>query len=219
MNISTLPNLFLDDPAESVKTGLRFLHFVGLAAGLGGATLLDLMLLRFFVPQHVSAERVAVFEFASKVVDAGLKLLWLTGFGFLLHYALFDPVKLHNPKVHAKLMVVVILTLNGVFIHTVVLPHLRRQAGKPLFHGTGRLQRSVFITAGAVSAVSWYTPVALGVSSQLNFSVPATLILSGYLAMIAATAVFMLTLTGLWSQARRPVAGDAGQVAAQGSPQ
>lgn len=49
MNLTAILSLFLDDPAASTKTGLRFLHFIGLAVGLGGATLLDLMLLRFFV--------------------------------------------------------------------------------------------------------------------------------------------------------------------------
>lgn len=200
MNLSAILSLFLDDPAASTKSGLRFLHFVGLAAGLGGATLLDLMLLRFFVRQQICAEQVAVFEFSSKVVNTGLKLLWLTGFGFLLHYALFDPVNLQNPKVHAKLAVVVILTLNGVFIHMTVLPHLRRQIGRTLFHGTGGLQRSVFVVSGAVSAVSWYTPVVLGVFSQLNFSVPATQILVGYLLLVAFSAACMSAVVGLLSR-------------------
>lgn len=200
MNLSAILSLLLNDPVSSTKTILRFLHFVGLAVGLGGATLLDLMLLRFFVRQRVCAEHVEIFEFSSKVINTGLKLLWLTGFGFLLHYALFDSVKLQNPKVHAKLAVVVILTLNGVFIHMMVLPHLRRQIGRTLFHGTGWLQRSVFFTSGAVSAVSWYTPVVLGVFSQLNFSVPATQILVGYLALVALAAACMAAGVGLLSR-------------------
>lgn len=200
MTLSSLPGLFLDDPAETARTGLRFLHFIGLAAGLGGATMLDLLLLRFFVTGPVSAERAAVVEFAARVVDAGLKLLWLTGFGFLLLYALSDPLKLQNPKVHAKLMVVLILTLNGFFIHAVILPHLRRQAGRPLFQGMGRMQRALFAASGAVSAVSWYTPVALGVFSQLNFAVPALLILTCYGLLIAVLTAVMLAVTGLVSR-------------------
>ncbi|WP_264210211.1 hypothetical protein [Leisingera thetidis] len=210
MTLSTLPGLFLDDPAESARTVLRFLHFIGLAAGLGGATLLDLLLLRFFVPGQASAERVAGFEFAARVVDAGLKLLWLTGFGFLLLYALQDPLQLQNPKVHAKLLVVAVLTLNGAFIHMVILPHLRRQAGRPLFQGMGRMQRALFAASGAVSAVSWYTPVALGVFSQLNHAVPATLILSVYLLLIAAMTAVMLAVTGLLSRRFQQQTGGAG---------
>lgn len=143
---------------------------------------------------------MVIFEFSSKVINTGLKLLWLTGFGFLLHYALFDPVKLQNPKVHAKLAVVVFLTLNGFFIHMTVLPHLRRQIGRTLFHGKGGLLRSVFIASGAVSAVSWYTPVVLGVFSQLNFSVPATQILTAYLVLVAFSAACMTAVVGLLSR-------------------
>lgn len=200
MNLSAILSLLLDDPAASTKTVLRFLHFVGLAVGLGGATLLDLMLLRFFVRRQVCVEHVEIFEFSSKIINAGLKLLWLTGLGFLLHYSLCDPIKLQNPKLHAKLAVVVILTLNGVFIHMTVLPHLRRQIGRTLFHGTGGLQRSVFFASGAVSAVSWYTPVVLGVFSQLNFSVPATQILVGYLVLVAFAAACMAAVVGLLSR-------------------
>ncbi|MBY6055562.1 hypothetical protein [Leisingera daeponensis] len=213
MPLSSLPSLFLDDPAESARTGLRFLHFIGLAAGLGSATLLDLLLLRFFLRGEVTAERVAVFEFASKVVDAGLKLLWLTGFGFLLHYALADPVKLENPKVHAKLLVVAVLTLNGLFIHAVVLPHLRRQTGRPLFQGMGAGQRTLFAASGAVSAVSWYMPVALGAFPQLNFTLPAAQILTGYLLLIAAMTAVTAAVAGVLG---RRSAAQAGQAAGQG---
>ncbi|CUH99619.1 hypothetical protein [Leisingera aquaemixtae] len=209
MPLSSLPSLFLDDPAETARTGLRFLHFIGLAAGLGSATLLDLLLLRFFLQGQVSAERVAIFEFASKVVDAGLKLLWLTGFGFLLHYALTDPVKLENPKVHAKLLVVAVLTLNGVFIHAVVLPHLRRQAGRPLFEGMGHKQRTLFAASGAVSAVSWYLPVALGAFPQLNFTLPATQILTCYLLLIALMTAVAAAVAGLLSKRAGLQAGQA----------
>ncbi|NSY38529.1 hypothetical protein [Leisingera sp. ANG59] len=213
MPLSSLPSLFLDDPAETARTGLRFLHFIGLAAGLGSATLLDLLLLRFFLRGEVSGERVAIFEFASGVVDAGLKLLWLTGFGFLLLYALTDPVKLENPKVHAKLLVVCILTLNGLFIHAVILPHLRRQAGRALFEGMGHVQRTLFAASGAVSAVSWYLPVALGAFPQLNFTLPAAQILTGYLLLVAAMTALTAAAAGLLS---RRLAVQAGQAAEQG---
>lgn len=213
MPLSSLPSLFLDDPAETARTGLRFLHFIGLAAGLGSATLLDLLLLRFFLQGQVSAEHVAIFAFAAKVVDAGLKLLWLTGFGFLLLYALFDPVKLENPKIHAKLLVVSMLTLNGLFIHAAILPHLRRQAGRPLFQGMGHGQRTLFAASGAVSAVSWYTPVALGAFPQLNFTVSAVQILTGYVLLTAAMMGVAAAVSGLLSQRSRRQAASGGETA------
>ena len=194
MDFTNVITQFLADPDTGYRTGLRFFHFIGLAMGLGGATLLDLMLLRFFVRGRITEDTYSVFAFASRVVDAGLRLLWITGLGFLFLYALTAPELLTNPKVHAKLAIVAILTLNGFFIHQIVLPSLRRQIGQTLFAGVTRSRRVIFVTSGAISVVSWYIPVALGAFPQLNFHVSATTLLLGYLGLIAVAAVAMQAL-------------------------
>lgn len=197
MTLLGFEQLFTADPVASAKTALRFVHFIGLAIGLGGATLLDLILLRFFVRRRIEASTFGIFRFSTSIVDTGLKILWLTGLGFLFHYALFDPEKLTNPKVHAKLAIVAILTLNGVFIHQVILPHVRAQIGRTLFDGVSPLRRSIFIVSGAISAVSWYFPVALGAFSQLNYKVPALLLLGLYGTLVALAALTMHGLIAL----------------------
>ena len=194
MDFTNVITQFLADPDTGYRTGLRFFHFIGLAMGLGGATLLDLMLLRFFVRGRITEDTYSVFAFASRVVDAGLRLLWITGLGFLFLYALTAPELLTNPKVHAKLAIVAILTLNGFFIHQIILPSLRRQIGQTLFAGVTRSRRVIFVTSGAISVVSWYMPVALGAFPQLNFHVSATTLLLGYLALITVAAVAMQAL-------------------------
>ena len=191
MTLDTLQLLFSSDPLETLKTALRFVHFIGLALGLGAATLLDLMMLRYCFRGRIQTETVTIFEFSTKVVNIGLRILWTSGVGFLLFYALYDVEKLYNPKVHAKLVIVTILSVNGMFIHGIILPTIRTQIGKGLFDGLGGMKRGIFITSGAISAVSWYVPVALGVFSQLNNAVPALVLLSAYLflIMIAASAM------------------------------
>ncbi|WP_211286115.1 MULTISPECIES: hypothetical protein [Roseovarius] len=191
MDFSQLVALFSSDPQATVRTGLRFVHFIGLALGLGGAILLDLMMLRFFVRGRIIKETSDIFEFASKIVSAGLFVLWITGVGFLFLYALTNPELLMNPKVHAKLMIVTILTVNGFFIHTIILPGVKRQIGKSLFTDISPLKRTVFVTSGAISAVSWFLPVALGAFPQLNNNVPVMVILTAYLLLIATAAVLM----------------------------
>lgn len=195
---------FLQDPNTGYRTGLRFFHFIGLAMGLGGATLLDLMLLRFFVRGRITDDTYGVFAFASRVVDAGLRLLWITGLGFLFLYALTAPELLTNPKVHAKLVIVAILTMNGFFIHQIVLPSVRRQIGSSLFEGMNGTRRAIFVTSGAISAVSWYVPVALGAFPQLNFQVSALALLVGYFCLIAVAAVAMQTLITILHRSAPP---------------
>ena len=206
MNFTEVLTQFLQDPNNGYRTGLRFFHFIGLAMGLGGATLLDLMLLRFFVRGRITEDTYGVFAFASRVVDMGLRLLWVTGIGFLFFYALTQPELLTNPKVHAKLVIVAILTMNGFFIHNMILPSVRNQIGRTLFDGMSGLRRSIFITSGAISAVSWYVPVALGAFPQLNFHISATALLTGYLALIALAAVAMQLLIAILHRATPPQA-------------
>ena len=194
MDFTEVISQFLSDPNTGYRTGLRFFHFIGLAMGLGGATLLDLMLLRFFVRGRITEDTYSVFAFASRVVDIGLRLLWITGLGFLFLYALTQPELLTNPKVHAKLAIVAILTMNGFFIHQIILPSVRRQIGKTLFNGVGPTRRAIFVTSGAISVVSWYMPVALGAFPQLNFHITSTALLTGYLMLIGAVAIAMQAL-------------------------
>ncbi len=191
MDLLNLPTLFTDDPANAYRTVIRFFHFIGLALGLGGATLLDLMVLRFFVRGRIVEETYQIFAFASKIVDIGLRILWITGISFLFLYALTNIELLTNPKVHAKLIIVSILTVNGFFIHTIILPTVRAQIGKSMFNGVSPARRTVFVMSGAISATSWYMPVALGAFPQLNFKVSAVDLLSIYLMGIIAISLAM----------------------------
>jgi hypothetical protein len=156
------------------------LHFVGLILGLGAATLLDLILVRFLATREIRPEHCQIVEFSARVVSVGLVLLWVSGLGFLLHYAMFTPANLGNEKVWAKMMIVAILTLNGAFIHRSVLPVVRGKIGRSLFDGLSRRQRSLLLVAGVVSGTSWYVPLLLGSIPQLNFALPAWIILAAY---------------------------------------
>lgn len=166
--------------ALATKTGIRVLHFIGLIFGLGAATLLDLILVRFLATREIRPEHCQIVEFSARVVTVGLVMLWVSGLGFMLHYALFTPANLGNEKIWAKMMIVAILTLNGAFIHRSVLPVVRRNIGRSLFDGLSRRQRSLLLVTGVVSGTSWYVPLLLGSIPQLNFALPAWIILSGY---------------------------------------
>ncbi len=189
MGLMYLINTLSLDPVAAIRTGLRIIHFVGLALGLGAATVLDLMIFRFFLNGKVTSEQWAIFDFGSKIVNAGLVLLWVTGFGFLAYYGAFEPIKFGNEKVWAKMLIVLILTINGFFIHAVILPKVKAQIGRSLLEGMSARQKSVLLTSGAISATSWYVPLLLGALPQLNFVVPMTTILLAYALILALVAV------------------------------
>ena len=167
------------DVVLALRIALRVLHFAGLVIGLGAATMLDFYLMQRR-HQTVTAEMTQFVDQASQLVAIGLGLLWLSGLGFLLHYAQFDAEKLANPKVWAKITIVLILTINGGFIHYLVLPYLRASIGYGFLERLSPGRQQLFIAIGVLSAISWYIPLLLGSIPQLNFAVPAALILSIY---------------------------------------
>ena len=185
MDILSIPAL--------VKSALLALHLLGLVLGLGAATMLDLIIVRFVGSRTVTHEYWSVISLLSKAVTGGLVLLWISGIGFLTHYAFFNPTLLTNPKIWAKITIVGVLSLNGVFIHRVVLPLVRQQVGGPLFEGLTNFQRSCLLASGAISGMSWWIPLGLGAFPQLNFTVGAETILAIY-ALLLMLAIVLASL-------------------------
>ncbi len=176
-------------PPVRVLTLLVGLHLIGLSFGLGGATMLDFWILRWMRWGSLPPEIARIFLFVGKVVTVGLGLLWLSGLGFLAVYAAESPEKLANPKLWAKLVVVLALTVNGLVIHAVVLPGVLRDIGRPMLDGVSGVRTGVFLVSGAVSGVSWYAAFALGLMREWNGVVPTGLLLSLWLAGVLAASL------------------------------
>ena len=162
---------------------LRLIHFEGIILGIGAATLLDFIILRFTFSNVIREEHVKVILFSSQVIMVGLILLWFSGAGFFLHYWYFNPVKLENSKLLAKVIIVEVLTLNAFLIHYFVLPQIKMQVGQRLFDDMPWFPCFLMVFIGTVSVISWYVPLALGVVQQFNF-VPAELILADYSILV-----------------------------------
>lgn len=174
---------------EWIRTGLLLAHFAGIILGVGAATLLDLIIFRFVLTRRIEETYIDIIDYASGVITTGLAFLWASGLGLLMYWAFVDSTKIDNPKIFAKFIIVGVLTLNAFLVHHFVLPLVEIQVGHRLLDGLSRLQCSLLILIGTVSAVSWYVPVALGVVQQFNNVVPATVILLAYSVIIIAVNV------------------------------
>lgn len=183
-----------------LKSGLRITHFFGLALGLGTATFLDMMMVRFMVRGKVRRTHWLMLEFGAKMVTGGLALLWLSGIGFLVWYGFFEPKNLSNPKIWAKVSIVAVLTINGNYLHGVVLPIFKAQVGRGLFEGLSARKRNMMVAGGVTSVVSWYFPVAIAASPWLNFDVPMGYIAGTYLAVLLLGLVLAMSATALFAR-------------------
>ncbi|GAU84736.1 hypothetical protein BIWAKO_04673 [Bosea sp. BIWAKO-01] len=184
-------SLLIAKPGELLKSAIKVMHLLGIILGLGAATVLDLVIVKFLISGKIKSDQIAMVKFMTGIVSAGLAVLWISGILYLTHYAVFDPVKLWNEKVWAKIAIVGVLTINGYFIHHTVLPLMEKQVGRSLFAGLSRKQIAMMMVFGTVSATSWYVPLILGAMPAFNFIVPAPRLLVAYaiilLIAIAAT--------------------------------
>lgn len=181
-------------PQLNVLTLLVGIHLLGMCLGLGGATMLDLWILRWMRRGSLPVEIGRTFHFISDAVTAGLCLLWLSGLGFLALYAMESPEKLENPKLWAKVIVVIVLTINGIIIHAFVLPAALRDLSRPLLFGVSRSRAALFLASGAVSGVSWYTAFAFGIFRELNNTVRFTLLVIMWLTLVLAASLAAILL-------------------------
>jgi hypothetical protein len=203
----------------SMQTFLFAIHLLGFSFGVGASTILDLRIVGLLSGRVVSEQDQSFATLLSIFVRVGLMLLWMSGACFLIRYWMTAPELLVNPKLHAKLAIVVALTLNGVVIELFVMPLLKRRRGRALFDGLSFSAQCAAVMTGAVSATSWYAAFALGVAREWNFVVSTTTVLGFYaLAVVAAGCVAIVAMRIVY----RP-ASDTGptarlQAQASGSP-
>jgi hypothetical protein len=184
-------------------TFVKIFHLLGLIMGFGGAVLLDLTIFKHGVLRPISKYTIHQTELLSRFVTWGLILLWGTGLGLIAINLMDKPEYLTNQKLWAKMAIVVVLTINGVFVHNKVLPILREKIGERIFEMTKKRETLLLTLVGSVSFVSWTTPFILGKASELNYVTPMWVIMAFYfavlLAMWAAMFVIMSSVSKLQS--------------------
>lgn len=189
----------------TLQTILLGLHLLGCVFGVGASTILDLRVLRLLSGRRVSAEDLAFARLLSAFARLGLLLLWLSGLCFLVRYWLCAPEMLANPKLHAKMVIVLALTCNGLVVEFAVLPLLVRQRGRALFEGLAPAAQTGALIVGAVSATSWYAAFALGLLREWNFIVPLPVILTLYVALLVCGSCLAILARRWFYRPVRPV--------------
>lgn len=152
----------------TARNALLVIHLLGLSIGFGGAVVLDAWLLAWMVRGRQSDMVGMAFQLIGSAVSVGLLLLWMSGLGFLVLYMLTDPAKLANPKLWGKIVIVLILTLNGFALHRWVMPMTLKDVHQPLFSGATIQARMIGLLSGSISAASWVSAFLLGLLKELN---------------------------------------------------
>ena len=170
-------------PAHPVRTVLLLVHVLGLVFGLGSTILLDGLLVRNLRSRPLERQTTDLIHFGSQFVLAGLIMLWVSGAGFLAFYLQAAPQALENPKLWAKIAIVIALSLNGLQIHRSILPQLANKTGRPLLSGLSTAQKSQFAFASSISVTGWAFAFLFGMVKELNYLAPFWAYIGGYLVV------------------------------------
>ena len=142
------------DTLTLLHQGLLFAHVVAFAIAFSAVAREDLALLR---SGRVDLARLGA---TAQTLMLALFVLWVTGLA-LLSFDVGPDLRefIAHPKAVAKLLIVTALTANGLALHAVGLPMLRRSGG--------RCVGVVPLILGAISSASWIGAAFTGVAREV----------------------------------------------------
>ena len=98
-------------------------HILGAVLGAGGAVFAEIFLLKSLRDGEVDPTESSFMKAAYAVIRAGLAILILSGFGFLLLFRLSgNEEALLSPVLWAKLSIVIVILVNAVLLQTRRIP-------------------------------------------------------------------------------------------------
>ena len=173
---------------------LVFAHLLAASMALGAIVATDLRLL-----SKLSQDRLRIAppnEFVARIVLVALLILYLTGGALVALGSLERADFLSNPKLQAKILLVVLLTLNAFVLHRLTFPRLARGRRVARWHAADWILVAVPV---AVSNFLWMFVAFLGVARPWNYSMPLRDILevAAALYIVAQVGVFaVLAMAG-----------------------
>jgi hypothetical protein len=190
--------------SEFLRLGLIYMHLIACCVAVGSVLLSDIAMVRqLFKGDEVDAASHAESNkhmgTLKQIVSVALMGLWASGVAIVALDAYNKGwLYFENPKLQAKVLIVVLLTINGTVLHHRVLPWMK-QAGSLL---NLTFQRAVFaIFAGTVSGVSWFYAAMLGVGRSLSWKYSLFELMMFYPLLIAGGFFSMLLLI-VWCKYR-----------------
>ena len=165
----------------NLNTILVIAHVIGVALGVGGASLSDLLFFKSIKDKVISKDEFESLMTASKIIWAGLIVLILSGLTiFLLIYLERGSIPmLASPKWQAKLSWVGIIFANGIFFKTMIFPKIKKLIGQKLSLENTQSVLWYFAFSGFISIFSWYSVTIISLLPR-SFRPPYFLLMGVY---------------------------------------
>lgn len=173
-----------------IKTLLLIVHLMGLALGVGGAFISDIIFFKAIHDWRISKTEMEFLHLGGLVVSIGLILLIISG---LTMFSLEAERYLASTKFIAKMVIVAILAANAILLHNLHIPHMKHISKKGVSTRTGFAKNRILIlTSGVVSVVSWLSALVLGAFRSIPWSVEMILSIYTCVLLVGITIAFIL---------------------------
>lgn len=157
------------------KTIYTILHLLGVALGAGGAYVSDVIFLSAIKDRKIDETEGRMIKLGSTVTWVGLLLLIVSG---VLLVTTDVAGYLASSKFQLKMLIVGVLTINGIIFHWRHIPLLEYLGGKQLRMSKKYIERSnSMYMSGAISVVSWTAAIVLGALRGLPVSFVAGVVI------------------------------------------
>lgn len=144
-------------------------HIVGTALGVGGVTFAEIFYLKALRDGVVDPMESDFLRTIYTVMRVGLILAVFSGFGFLILYRAVGATELlYSPVLWAKLTIIGLLVANAIAIHARAIP---------------------MSIGAAVSLVSWYAALSLGVFRGLEYPYIAIMLIYAAVVVLAVPTI------------------------------
>lgn len=175
-----------------LNLALVFVHLLAASMALGAIVATDLRLL-----SKLAQDRVRIAPpnaFVARIVMVALGLLWASGLAIVALGTLASADYLANPKLQAKIVLVVLLTANAFVLHRLTFPRLAKGRRVARWKAADWLAVAVPV---ALSNTLWLFAAFLGVARPWNHTVPLGDVLTIAAALYAVVQIGVFAILGV----------------------
>jgi hypothetical protein len=201
VEINTIISLFgQKESMELLRLAVVYVHLIACCVAIGLVFASDAAMVKGLLKGHVSTghdnDHMTSLQ---KSVASALIFLWISGAALIgIDYLEKGINYFANPKLQAKVIIVLLLTFNGMLLHRYILPALLK-AGSLLDLQIGVRMFALF--SGALSGVSWLYAAMLGVGRPLAWKYSLSELLMAHPVLIVLGFASMVALTQ-WARNR-----------------
>jgi hypothetical protein len=162
-------------------------HIIGVVIAVGSATIVDYLHLVGLRRANLEKGLVRIYPHISRLINISLVIIYLSGIALLIQ----KPELITSPLFLTKLILVIIVTVNGFYLQRAVSPQLDKCVIKGNKYCTTNVLYSSAIS-GSISIVTWYSILILSLTKNLGYTLTHFILAYVIVLALAITTSFSI---------------------------